>query len=158
MLYFFCFSKLWAQIFRANLSVSNSFISGVFVVSGLISGGGIHLHFWPMVEKIIIIKLAKWAESGFDYVFSTIQRIHQVDVQICRFSTKKKDFLFWHSGNASDCALIACKRKYGLCKCPTKKSLPKKSIWAQSYGSSKSGGRYRIGPRLDLPRDFLIAL
>ena len=37
MLYFF--SKLWAQIFRANLSVSNSFISGVFVVSGLISGG-----------------------------------------------------------------------------------------------------------------------
>ena len=32
MLQLLCFSKLWAQIFRAILSVSNSFISGVFCV------------------------------------------------------------------------------------------------------------------------------
>ena len=46
MLFLFCFSKLWAQIFREVLSASNSFISGVFFVSGLIPGGGIHLQAW----------------------------------------------------------------------------------------------------------------
>ena len=34
------FGELGAQIFREYLSVSNSLISGVFVVSGLISGDG----------------------------------------------------------------------------------------------------------------------
>ena len=44
LLSFFCFSKLEAPLLRFCLSDSNSFISGVFV-SGLISGGGTHLHF-----------------------------------------------------------------------------------------------------------------
>ena len=47
MLYFLCFSKLCAQIFRGNLSVSNSSISGVFLCLIHLRRVGTHHHFRP---------------------------------------------------------------------------------------------------------------
>ena len=60
----------------------------------------------------------------------------------------KKWFFFWHSGNASDCALIACKRKYGLCKCPTTKKSQKKPSERKVIALQSQGVATELGPGL----------